>query len=64
MAIRYVFTLLVQEFFLRRLLIAIIVPFQTTCHTEVVQEKWMLINVLKDAELALVEGKFEARLEV
>ena len=64
MAIRNVLAFLVKEFFLRWLLITIIVSLQTTCHAEVVHKEWMLIDVLKDAELALVKRELEAILEV
>ena len=59
-----VFTLLVQELLLAWLLIAVIVSFQTAGHSEVIHEEWMLINMLKDAELALVKGQLLAILKV
>ena len=64
MAICNVLAFLVKEFFLRWLLITIIVSLQTTYHAEVVHKEWMLIDVLKDAELALVKRELKAILEV
>ena len=56
MTVSYILAFLVQEFFLARLFITVIVSFQSTGHAKVVDEERMLVDVLKDTELALVEG--------
>ena len=55
MPISDILALLVLELLLARLLLPVVIAFQSTCHSKVVHEQWMLVNVFKDTELALLQ---------
>ena len=59
-----ILALLVLELLLARLLLPVVVALQPTRHSKVVHEERMLVDVLEDAELALIERELEAVLEV
>jgi len=63
-AIGHILMLLIQELFLCWLFITVVIAFQTTSHSEVIDKKRMLIDVLEDAELSLCQRKLEAGLKV
>lgn len=62
--IRNVLAFLVEEVFLGGLLVSVVVAFEAAGHSKVIKEEGMLVDVLEDAELALVERQLHARLEV
>jgi len=59
----FVFVLLVEDF-LAGHLVAVVVATKAGGHAKVVQEEWMLVNVLEETELALVERELEPVFEV
>jgi len=58
-----VFMSLLEES-LRGLLVSVVVSLKPACHSKVVHKERMLVDVLENAELALVERQLESVLEV